>query len=159
MSSSCSYFHALENEIREIREVIGSTKTSIVANVISTKQNARKLEFMAKNKNASKEAVEMVDTRKKHEQLEFKYKEALVASSNMVATLQEQTEQKAFLHKKIEKWSQRCELYDKPFQEKAHLLSLKEKVKQIKEALSKDEVNYRKLGKSSSSDGELEERL
>ena len=150
---------ALETEIRDLREVIANTKTSLVTNIIATKQNSRKLDYLAKNKNTSKEAVGMIEVRKKHEQQEFKYSEAVTATGNLTATLQEQLEKKAFLHQKIQKWAQRCELYDKPFQDKAKVKALNEKIKTLKDLLAKDEVAKSQLGKSPSVHDDAEEFL
>lgn len=125
--------------------------------MISTKQNARKLEFSSKNKNPSKEAAELVENRKKHEQLEFKHREAVNTATNLLATFQEQNEKKVFLNQKIQKWTQRCETYEKPFSEKVQLKALTEKVKAMRDTITKEEVGFGESGTSTYSHGQLEE--
>lgn len=83
----------------------------------------------------------MIECRKKHEQMEFRYAEAQTAAIEMAATLDEQKEKKAFLLTKIEKWTNRVETYSKPVKVKQKIVELEAKIKDIKDTIAKEEVS------------------
>lgn len=95
---------------------------------------------MRKNKNASKDAVNMIECRKKHEQMEFKFANTQKEYIELEAKFEEQKQQKVFLHTKIEKWTSRVETYSKPLKVKERIADLTRKIKDITETIAKEEV-------------------
>ena len=135
------YTTEIENEIIAHKQTIAEIKTSLVSDVIETKQNGRKLDFIRKNKNVSKETSGMMETKQWSDLLEQRIIQATNSFAEMNANLEEQGQKLAFLHGKVKKWSDRCQQYEKPFSEMQRMKDLKSKIKELQDKVEKDRVD------------------
>lgn len=134
------YSQGLEEEVRALKAAITDIKSSLVSDVIDTKQNGRKLEWMRKNKNVSREAAGMVDSKKRAEGMENKLIEMRAEGERLNKQLQEQVEKKEFLHTKVAKWKDRFEMYEKPAKDMERVRELKKMILETNALIEKEKV-------------------
>ena len=111
-----------------------------MSDVIETKQNGRKLDFIRKNKDVSKEAVDVLEKRKKIEYFESKLKQALRLNIEFQASLQEQKERMDELHVKVEKWRTRMEMNEAPMRRAIRVAELNIELEKLEETMEIEKV-------------------
>ena len=111
-----------------------------MSDVIETKQNGRKLDFIRKNKDVSKEAVDVLEKRKKIEYFDSKLKQALRLNMEFQASLQEQKERMDELHVKVEKWRTRMEMNEAPMRRAIRVGELNIELEKLEETMEIEKV-------------------
>ncbi len=127
---SASFLHALEEKVREVKELLANTKASLITDVIETKKNGRLLDQMKSNKDISKDSLDFIDNKKKFDFYKSKFDQAEQLQRELQLKLRDQSEQKRLLEEKINKWKTRKQMNLEPFKQ---LTRMKEKLTERKD--------------------------